>query len=108
MISFIKAAIREIDHVVWPTDAETRKYFSIVTIMIVISTVILFTFGTLVSKGMFAIREMSPHDISTTVSDTPAEDISAKIPKATSSATSSGSATSTGAAVTSGAATPKK
>jgi preprotein translocase SecE subunit len=50
MISFIKSAIQEIDHVVWPTEKETRKYFSIVTIMIGVSIVVLFTFGTLVSK----------------------------------------------------------
>lgn len=108
MISFIKAAIREIDHVVWPTSAETRKYFTIVTIMIAVSTVILFTFGSLVSKGMFAIRSVTPHDVSTNVNDASIEDISAKIPKASPSVVSSGSTTSTGTAVTSGTATPKK
>jgi preprotein translocase SecE subunit len=76
MISFIKAALREIDHVVWPTEAETRKYFTIVTIMIGISTVVLFTFGTFVSKGMFAIRAVTPHDVSAiSTVNTPAEDI---------------------------------
>ena len=107
MISFIKAAIREIDHVVWPTPSETQKYFTIVTIMIAVSTVIFFTFGTFVSMGMFAIRAVVPHDVSTTVNDAPIEDISSKIPKASQSVVSSGSTTSTGTAVTSGTATPK-
>ncbi len=109
MISFIKAALREIDHVVWPTEAETRKYFTIVTIMIGVSTVVLFTFATFISKGMFEIRKITPHDVSTAVtSDTPTEDILKNLNLNQPKTTASGSVTSTGSAVTSGPATPKK
>lgn len=100
MISFIKAALQEIDHVVWPTEKDTRKYFSIVTTMIVISTIVLFSFGSLVSAGMFAIRAITPHDVAT-VNDTQTEDILNQLPKATAETT-----TSTGTAVVSGTATP--
>ncbi|MDD2745790.1 MAG: preprotein translocase subunit SecE [Candidatus Gracilibacteria bacterium] len=100
MISFIKTAIQEIEHVVWPTVAETRKYFTIVTIMIAISATVLLAFGTMVSKGMFAIRSVTPHDVKTISSENiPSEDIlnQLKIPAST---------TSTGTAV-SAPATPK-
>ena len=100
MISYIKAAIQEIDHVVWPTEKDTRKYFSIVTTMIVISTIVLFSFGSLVSAGMFAIRAITPHDTSA-VTSTQTEDILNQLPKATTETT-----TFTGAAVVSGSATP--
>jgi len=106
MISFIKAAIREIDHVVWPTEKDTRKYFSIVTSMIVIATIVLFAFGTLVSAGMFAIRSVTPHDVKPVV-ETQTEDILKNLPKTKAKASGSG-ATSTGTAVVSGTATPNK
>lgn len=107
MISFIKAAIREIEHVVWPTVAETRKYFTIVTIMIAISATVLLVFGTLVTKGMFAIRSVTPHDVRTTTSENiPSEDILNQLKKPASTPVGIGSTTSTGTAV-SAPATPK-
>lgn len=100
MISFIKAALQEIDHVVWPTEKDTRKYFSIVTTMIIVATIVLFSFGSLVSAGMFAIRAITPHD-TPAVTSTQTEDILNQLPNATAETT-----TSTGTAVVSGTATP--
>jgi len=100
MISFIKAAIREIEHVVWPTVAETRKYFTIVTIMITISAIVLLTFGSMVSKGMFAIRSITPHDVSTLSTETvPSEDILNQFKTTATTPVASGSTTSTGVTV---------
>ncbi|HBA45402.1 TPA: preprotein translocase subunit SecE [Patescibacteria group bacterium] len=35
MINFLKESIKEFEHVVWPTQNETKKYFLIVTGVIV-------------------------------------------------------------------------
>lgn len=114
MISFIKEAIREMDHVVWPTQNETKKYFTIVTSMIVIATIVLFAFGTLVSTGLFAVRNVLPHDVAQApVTDTQTEDVLEKLPvkknASASGTTQNGSAsTSTGATSASGTSTPNK
>ena len=93
MFSFIKDAIAEIDHVVWPTQKETKKYFGIVATMIGVATLVLFAFGTSISAGMFAARSFFPHDVvQTPVSDTQTEDVLKKIQKK--NATASGSTAS--------------
>lgn len=56
-MSFLQESIKEFDHVVWPTSAETKKYFNIVVSMIVILTVLLFVVGTLLSTGLFALKK---------------------------------------------------
>lgn len=64
MISSIKAAIQEIEHVVWPTVAETRKIFHNRydnDCRIRSRTSRFWNYG---SKGMFAIRSVTPHDAS--------------------------------------------
>ena len=56
-MSFFSESIKEFDHVVWPTKAETIKYFNIVVSMIVILTVFLFIVGTILSTGLFMAKE---------------------------------------------------
>lgn len=91
MISFIKAAIAEIEHVVWPTQKETKKYFGIVTTMIISAAAVLFIYGSLVSAGMFAARNVFPHDIApVSASGAQTEDVLQKIPKLKKPSTGSG------------------
>ncbi len=69
MIKFIKETLREIEHVVWPTKADTRKYFTIVTIMIVVATIVLSVVGLGLSRSLFAIRSITPHETAAPVED---------------------------------------
>jgi len=36
MIQFLKDSFREMKHVVWPTKEETKKYFMIVVILLIL------------------------------------------------------------------------
>jgi preprotein translocase SecE subunit len=56
MIQFLKDAQKELEHVVWPTRAETKKYFTIVVAMISVCTVVLFLFGSSLTNLLFSIR----------------------------------------------------
>lgn len=49
--------MKEFDHIVWPTPAETKKYFVTVVSMITILTVFLFVVGTAFSVGLFAVKK---------------------------------------------------
>lgn len=49
--------MKEFDHIVWPTPAETQKYFITVVSMITILTVFLFVVGTIFSQGLFAAKK---------------------------------------------------
>lgn len=49
--------MKEFDHIVWPTPAETKKYFITVVSMITILTVFLFIIGTAFSVGIFAAKK---------------------------------------------------
>ena len=102
MFTFIKEAIQEIKHVVWPTQAETRKYFTIVTIMIASATVILSLVGLGLTTGMFAIRSVTPHTVTAPVADAGAEERASRIIKELGTKSSSKSLTATGAKTSSG------
>ncbi len=56
MKNFLKESLQEFDHVVWPTKAETKKYFTIVVSMITICALVLFVFGSAVTNALFAVR----------------------------------------------------
>lgn len=56
MSNFLQDSLRELDHVVWPTKAETRQYFLIVTVLIAISTLVLFLSGSAITNALFGIR----------------------------------------------------
>ncbi len=56
-MSFLKESIKEFDHVVWPTSAETSRYFSVVLSVIAVFAVFLFLVGTAFSTSLFAVRD---------------------------------------------------
>jgi len=57
MKNFLAEAVKEFEHVSWPTNAETKKYFTVVVSMIVVLTVLLFIFSTALSAGLWGVRE---------------------------------------------------
>jgi preprotein translocase SecE subunit len=56
MLRFFRESIKEFDHVVWPTKAETVRYFGIVISVIAVLTVFLFILGTTFSASLFTLR----------------------------------------------------
>jgi preprotein translocase SecE subunit len=100
MIHFIKEALKEIEHVVWPTRVETRKYFTIVTSMIVVAATVLFVFGTGVSTAMFAIRKITPHEVvQVSPTDTQTSDVLEKLKSLSGSVSSQKSNSTSGPAI---------
>lgn len=77
-MSFLQESIKEFDHVVWPTTAETKKYFNIVVSMIVILTVLLFVVGTAFSVGLFSLKKQIQPINSTPTTSTSAPAIPAE------------------------------
>lgn len=58
MITFIKDSIRELKHVVWPTREETKKYFAIVLVVLVIFWIYLFIAWSLFSNLLIALDNL--------------------------------------------------
>ncbi len=52
MIQFFKASFRELKHVVWPTKDETKSFFVIVMIVLVLFWLYLLVFSTIFSEAM--------------------------------------------------------
>lgn len=72
MFKFIKESLKELEHVVWPTNKETTAYFKIVVSVIVIFGLFLFAVGTFMSFGLYAIKDIvKPVSIQTTSNNTP-------------------------------------
>ena len=66
MKKFIRESLQEFDHVVWPTGAETKKYFMVVVSMISICALVLFIFGSAVTNALFAVRTVvAPAQVAT-------------------------------------------
>lgn len=57
MFKFLKESIKEFDHVVWPTNKETKKYFISVSSIIVVITLVLFAFGSFFGAVLFMAKE---------------------------------------------------
>ncbi|MCK9272008.1 preprotein translocase subunit SecE [Candidatus Gracilibacteria bacterium] len=57
MINFLKESIKEFEHVVWPTQKETKQYFMIVTGIIVGLTIFLFIVSSILSAGLFFAKD---------------------------------------------------
>lgn len=55
-MKFIKDSIRELRHVVWPTAEETRKYFIVVVLALILFWIYLFIFSTIFSETLLAIK----------------------------------------------------
>ncbi|MDP2091153.1 MAG: preprotein translocase subunit SecE [Candidatus Gracilibacteria bacterium] len=58
MIQFFKASFRELQHVVWPTRQETKNYFMIVLIVLVLFGIYLLVFSTAFSEGILYLRKI--------------------------------------------------
>ena len=50
MITFIKDSFRELKHVVWPTREETKSYFMMVLVTLILFGLYLFIFNTVFSE----------------------------------------------------------
>ena len=55
-MNFIKASIRELRHVVWPTKEDTTKYFLIVVITLLLFGIYLFILSTIFSEGLLYLK----------------------------------------------------
>lgn len=76
MLKFFKESIKEFDHVVWPTNKETKSYFTSVTSIIVALAIILFLAWTLFSQLLFTAKNIiNPSKTTTQSSDTKNSDI---------------------------------
>lgn len=58
MKNYFTEAIKELEHVVWPTNKETKKYFNSMTFLITILTIFLFIVGTIFSFWLFTSKEL--------------------------------------------------
>ncbi len=58
MINFFKDSLRELKHVVWPTRDETRNYFFIVVITLILFWLYLFAVSTIFTEGLFALKKV--------------------------------------------------
>lgn len=69
MSNFITEASTELEHVVWPTPTENKKYMIYTIGVIVVIGIFLAILGYAVTNGLRLARAQFPHDtISTTVS----------------------------------------
>jgi preprotein translocase SecE subunit len=50
MITFVKDSIRELKHVVWPTREETKAYFTMVLVTLILFGLYLFIANTVFSE----------------------------------------------------------
>lgn len=57
MFKFLKDSVREFKHVVWPTHAETKKYFAIVVILLALFGLYLFVANTVFAELLQALRD---------------------------------------------------
>ncbi len=71
MANFFTEAFQELEHIVWPTDKETRRYLTITVVIIVFMTTLLAILGYIFSNSLTSIRAQFPHT-TTTTADTPA------------------------------------
>ncbi len=62
MSNFIKDAQDELEHVVWPTDKETKRYMIYTVGTIIIMATILAIIGFGFQKSLHSVRAIFPHD----------------------------------------------
>lgn len=62
MSNFIKNSLEELEHVVWPTNAESKKYMAYTVGVIVVMASILAVLGFFIREGLVGVRGMFPHD----------------------------------------------
>jgi preprotein translocase SecE subunit len=57
MLQFIKDSIRELKHVVWPTKEETKNFFIIVLVILVLFWIYLFIANSIFTQAIISLRE---------------------------------------------------
>lgn len=57
MANFLKESLAELEHVVWPTHIETKKFFQAVVGIIVGMTIFTYILTLIFSNGLFSLRE---------------------------------------------------
>ncbi len=72
MKNFIKESLEELEHVVWPTEQETRTYLNYNLFTIISLTILLVTMGFLIRNGLSSARDLFPHTAVTQSADAPA------------------------------------
>ena len=58
MIQFFKDSFRELKHVVWPTREETKNFFVVVLIILILFWLYLFIASTFFSETMLYLRQL--------------------------------------------------
>lgn len=58
MANFFKDSMAELEHVVWPTHLETKKFFQVVVSIIAAMTVFTYLLALLFSNGMIETRKL--------------------------------------------------
>jgi preprotein translocase SecE subunit len=66
MSNFITEANTELEHVVWPTPAENKKYMVYTVGVIVVLGIFLAVLGYSITNGLKLARDQFPHDVATT------------------------------------------
>jgi preprotein translocase SecE subunit len=56
MANFLKESLAELEHVVWPTHLETKKFFQVVVTIIVLMTIFTYSLTLIFGNSLFAIR----------------------------------------------------
>ncbi len=103
MSNFITEANTELEHVVWPTPAENKKYMIYTVGVIVVLAIFLAVLGYSVTNGLKLARDQFPHDAPATATVS-GEDTMSKAEldkllkniKVSTGTTASGSKTATG------------
>jgi preprotein translocase SecE subunit len=65
MSNFITDAQSELEHVVWPTPTESKKYMTYTIGVIVVIGIFLSILGYLINEGLLKARAQFPHDTMT-------------------------------------------
>lgn len=85
MFKFLRDAKSEIEHVVWPTPTETKKYMYYNISVIVVLAIFLMFLGYILQTSLSATRSLFPHealiDTTDTVSQSELDDITEAIEK---------------------------
>lgn len=58
MLQFLKDSVREIQHVVWPSAQDTRKYFFIVVGVLIAFGLYVFAASTVFTNIIFALKDL--------------------------------------------------
>jgi len=58
MIQFFKDSFRELSHVVWPTREETKNFFSVVLIILILFWLYLFIANTAFSEVLLYLKQI--------------------------------------------------